>query len=226
MTKLIDVLAEHGFSAAGALLLYKVLGKPAGIASEMLSDEIYFWQWKRRLDILERAERILADRRVSIRELSPGFTIPFLEGAGNVDSAELQNLWAGLLAFAVEDDHAQHPMFIRILKDLNADEARLLFALATKGPLLLPTSAVLPHRPPDSGVLWHVANEPLGAAIKTDGSRSQFYVSHLGSLDLVERTGSLLMLAHMGRHFVEVCAPETDFWKGAPLQAGWSVRPD
>jgi hypothetical protein len=227
LTDLITVVAEHGLSAAGAVLLCKVLGKPATVAGEMLADELYVWQWKRRLAACDEISRIAASRGITIRPLPMSFSTPFFEAVGNVEDPELVHLWAGLLVSAVEDDLARHPVFLRLLKDLNADDARILTKLALDGPGVIPTSgahSVSGHVLPGwQRIDWCVAREAFAAVMSIDASSPEFHICHLETAGLVEVFGDYLQLTDLGAELITCCSPGITLWSGKPFEAGWKL---
>src|SRR5688500_1372987 len=82
----------------GAKLIENLLGKPCSVAGEMLSDQLYFWQWKNRISIAAKAKAMLDNNKIAERVVPPTFLLPLLEAAGNVEDESLQDLWAKLLA--------------------------------------------------------------------------------------------------------------------------------
>jgi hypothetical protein len=60
------------------------------------------------------------------RVLPPGFLLPLLDQAGNIDDESLNDMWASLLAAAVIDNSYAHPGFVTVLSQLTSIEACLL----------------------------------------------------------------------------------------------------
>jgi len=114
----------------GCNLIRDLLGEPCRIAGNMLADQIYAWQWQNRIRIAVRASEIIEQQQIARRVLPPGFLLPLLEAAGNVEDPDLQHLWASLLASAVGDDSSQHPLYIATLRGMDGADARLLRRLA------------------------------------------------------------------------------------------------
>lgn len=121
MTQLIEATAlfavnpELAKSAVG--LIDKLLGKPCEVAGAMIADQLYFWQWKNRIKIAEKAQKILKQKEIAAKVLPAGFLVPLLDAAGNVEDETLQDMWASLLVSGVENDQHQHPAFVSILRD-------------------------------------------------------------------------------------------------------------
>jgi Abortive infection alpha len=107
-------------------LIENLLGEPCKVAGGMIADQIYLWQWTNRIQIANRAKQILDEQQVAAAVVPPGFLIPLLDSAGNVDDPELQEMWARLLASTVVDIQNGHPAFINVLRALSRDEARIL----------------------------------------------------------------------------------------------------
>lgn len=78
-------------------LLKKMLGKPCAIAGEMIADELYLWQWKRRIAIVKRVSERLERDKIAARILPPDFLIPVLEAIGCVDDDDLCGFRANLI---------------------------------------------------------------------------------------------------------------------------------
>jgi len=108
---------------AGCELIRKLLGKPAEVAGNMLADSLYAWRWKNRISIAHEAQRIMDADRIATSVVPPGFLLPLLDRAGDVDDPDLQQLWAQLLASGVASTAARHPSFPIILSQLSRDEA-------------------------------------------------------------------------------------------------------
>lgn len=111
---------------SGCRLIDDLLGKPCRVSGALLSDQIYAWQWANRIRIANRAREILDKYSVPEQVLPTGFLVPLLDQIGNVDQPELQNLWAQLLASAVESELARHPSFVSILSQLSIAEGVLI----------------------------------------------------------------------------------------------------
>lgn len=101
-----------------------------------LADRTYAWRTWNRVKILARAKELreqLREAEAPPSTLPPGFILPLLESAGNIDDPDLQELWAQLIASASSEKRHQHPAYRRILSDLSKDEALLLKEVAKGG---------------------------------------------------------------------------------------------
>lgn len=122
-TKALDV-TERMFGFLG-----RVLGEPADHVSGIISDRLKFYRWERQLRLADKAEEILKSRGVSdAKAVPPKLALPILEAASLEDSDELQDLWARLLANAMDPKFEGEisMMLVQILKSLNPLDVQLL----------------------------------------------------------------------------------------------------
>ncbi|UUO06945.1 DUF4393 domain-containing protein [Blastopirellula sp. J2-11] len=117
-------------SEAAASLLEKLLGEPCQLAGGILADQIYVWQWRNRISILHKAQAIVEKDQIAAKVLPPGFLLPLIDAAGNVDEDELQSLWAGLLASAIEDSSSCNKAFVETLRVLGPSDVKILRRLS------------------------------------------------------------------------------------------------
>ena len=106
-----------------------LLGEPLRVAGGALADHVYGWQTRNRVRILEKTRQLLEERNVSPRPVATGFLIPALEAMGNTEDESLQELWARLLAGAMDDTDQQGAIFVETLRKLSAEEAVVLNVL-------------------------------------------------------------------------------------------------
>jgi len=98
----------------------------------MLSDQIYAWQWGNRLRILAKAKEKMDENKQAAKVLPPGFFLPFLEAAGNVEDQEIEELWTNLLAAAVDVPDARHPLVISTIKSLARSDVDIFLLVASE----------------------------------------------------------------------------------------------
>ena len=127
---------ENPLLTKGVEFLDSLVGEPIRIAGGMLSDQLYAWRWQNRIRIGAKARQKVEEVRGNTVPVPPAFLLPFLEAAGDVDSEELQDLWARLLASVATGAAEHHPAFVRTPQQFSAVEAHLLTWLA--GPLVIP----------------------------------------------------------------------------------------
>jgi len=110
---------------SGCKLIENLLGEPCKVSGNMIADEIYFWQWKNRIKILNQAQKMLDDNSVSAKVIPKGFLLPLLDKCGNVEDPDLQEMWAVLLTSGVKSKKHQHPSYINILSELSPIDAQI-----------------------------------------------------------------------------------------------------
>ena len=110
----------------GVDLIESLLGEPCEIAGSMLADKLYMWQWMNRVKWAARAKEIMDKEGVATRVVPPGFILPLLEAAGNVDEPSVQEILARLLASGTADDRNQHPAFADIARRFSPADVRML----------------------------------------------------------------------------------------------------
>jgi len=107
---------------------------------ELLRDEITLLRWKNAHRVLERAERYLRDRRAQGKRTLPlGLAIRFMDGASLEEDPVLQDLWARLLANAVDPNKKYDisKTHLTLLSEMNGVDARVLEHFGSQGWLQL-----------------------------------------------------------------------------------------
>lgn len=170
----------------GCGLLKSLLGKPCQVAGEMMADQVYYWRWRNRVRIAERAAKLLAEREVAAKALPPGFLLPLLERAGDCDDEDLQARWAALIASGVAEERHRHPAYSHLLSQLSRDEAVLLEALGAAAPEVVVELDWRPkaHVPMAVRLVRH--SVPTARLHDSEGVWRA--LSHLQSLGLCEQT--------------------------------------
>ncbi len=104
-----------------------------GQSAVMVGGEwIKLWQMKNAVSIGQTAVKILRKRGITskeqLRDITTKFGILYLEGASVEDEPELQELWAKLLANALDSNFEDdiRIAFMSIIKDLTALDAKIL----------------------------------------------------------------------------------------------------
>lgn len=110
---------------------------------------------------------------IAIKQLPPEFVLPFIEAAGNVSDETLQEMWANLLASAVNDPEDARVSYVKLLDQLDAPDAKVLHFIAKHGKALSKEEAL------EESLKQHAIND--------DMSFRCFFVSvaRLNSLGLV-----------------------------------------
>lgn len=130
------VAATAQFGTQGIKTTEKILGfaakvfkEPAEQTAGIINDRLKLFRWQRQIRYVDRVNQILAERGIKDTvAVPPKFALPILEGASLEDEDELQDLWARLIATAL-DPRAEVSMrmaFIEIIKSLNATDIKIL----------------------------------------------------------------------------------------------------
>jgi hypothetical protein len=227
----------------GCQLLDRLFGKPCEVAGNRVADQIYGWQWANRVRMAARAKVHIEGKGIAPRVLPPGFLIPLVEAAGNIDDPELQDLWARLLASGVESDNCQHPAFVRVLQQISPKEATLLNLIARscfrfQEDFDVDSISKFLRRRPSTG-----ADFPLNRLSRSEDDL-RFYLSHLFSLGLIvfshetdivwnenspvkrrklgERRFTFAQTTNFGRHFLTACC-DTTHMLDLPPKESWEL---
>lgn len=98
----------------------------------LAKDYFFLWQRKNAEVVGNRVRRILQERGYSEAELlripSPKFACNFVQGASVEDDPKLQELWASLLANALDPNFNEelHAAYFSIIKDLSSLDVRVI----------------------------------------------------------------------------------------------------
>lgn len=144
----------------------KTFGRVLSHAVGMLDDWVYARRAWARFKVVEKTRERLAGTDIPPGSVPDGFLVPLLEACGDAQSDVLQDLWAELLARGTQDEAAQHPAFIQVLRMLSADDAKAFEQFAREG-------AGRPHRHPSglfaavSGPLSHFEGLGLAKVVTT-----------------------------------------------------------
>lgn len=97
-----------------------------------MADHVYAWQTANRIRILERTRRLIEKRSLDPRMVATGFLLPALEAMGSVENDDLEELWAQLLAEAINNESSQKLIHIETLRRLSPHDAIILSRLAER----------------------------------------------------------------------------------------------
>jgi|ERR1035437_680257 hypothetical protein len=126
-----------GFQATQQLggFLARITQEPLGEAIGIITDRLRFFRWERQLRLEERANEIIKERNIDpLRIVAPKIAIPIFENASLEENDELQDLWAFLLASAVDPKFSGEIRsgYIEIIKQLEIVDVHILnFAYQT-----------------------------------------------------------------------------------------------
>src|ERR1043165_6931148 len=124
LTKPLDTATKGIFDGAGAFLS-KICLPAAEELGLLVRDRVSYWRALNLAKVLKKTEGKL---RSEYKEVSPKIILPIIEGASLEDDAELQDVWANLLASSIDPDfegHA-HPAFPDIVRQLEAVDVHIL----------------------------------------------------------------------------------------------------
>ncbi len=97
---------------------------PEGPAGTDVPSLVVHWKARNTALVLVRARAIMDDEKIEVREVPRSWVLPLLDVAGNVEDPDLQEMWARLLASGVAADEHRHPMWVKILAQMSAEDAR------------------------------------------------------------------------------------------------------
>ena len=166
---------ETAKAASNAVDLIREGGRAIGpaigdIYGLLIGDKVSAARARRLEEIARKATRILEDRHVADRlELPEDIAIPLLEAAQGEPRDELQELWARLLANAMDPKRSNNVRaeFIETVRKFEPIDARVFFHLQTV-----------------SGDNWPVAND-LAKLLSLRETAIQVSVSHLLKLNCI-----------------------------------------
>jgi hypothetical protein len=131
---------------------------------ELLRDEVRLLRWKYAHWVLDRAEKYLQKRGTKNKKTLPlGLSIRFMDAVSLEEDPILQDLWARLLANAVDPNYNFDisKTHIALLSEMNGIDARLLEYIGSQGWLQLKGVAEATGKSPlDCGELSRQLNLP------------------------------------------------------------------
>ena len=98
--------ARTGIEATRRLggLVSTIINEPVEAVVGMFTDRLQFMRAERQLRLADRWREILRERKIQggLRTVPPKLALPIIENASLEEDDELQDLWANLLASAVD----------------------------------------------------------------------------------------------------------------------------
>jgi hypothetical protein len=167
-SKAIDAVTQSGRYAGAVLgdLPYDLVG--------IMGDWVKHVRARRWAELEAETEKILRERGVKNRErVSPSVAIPLITAALDEDRDILKQLWAKLLASAMDPARTDQvrPSLIALLKQMDPLDARVLLQMAAPGP-----------RPPPSADFADFLSECLSVS-RDEAYFSLEHLFELGCLD-------------------------------------------
>ncbi|MHB1654707.1 MAG: Abi-alpha family protein [Desulfitobacteriaceae bacterium] len=124
----LGVKAIESTDKAGSFLA-KVFKEPIIASIRMLTNEIILIEWKRLLKISDKVATILKERGIlDFKVVPPKLALPIIQAASLEDDENLQDLWANLIANAMDpsfNDEIRYG-FIDMIKNITGIEAKIL----------------------------------------------------------------------------------------------------
>lgn len=124
--------AKSGIEATEKLgsFVSRLIHEPLDEVMGILTDRLQFFRWERRVRFTRRANEIIEGRAIEepLSTISPKLAFPIIENASMEENDELQDIWANLLASAVDPsfEGVIRSAFIDILKQLEVIDAHIL----------------------------------------------------------------------------------------------------
>ena len=123
-------MADDGIRKALGRALEQFLGPAANESGQLIADQIRYLRWRIALNIVERAERISAEKNYAKNSVPTKFLVPFLEKASlQDDDGLLSEMWSTLLAKARDDYKDRYVSYVDVLNTLSPTEASILNAM-------------------------------------------------------------------------------------------------
>ena len=122
----IESIVAKGATTLAVDLLRRLAGPAADQVGFMLGDKAWEYRANNLIKITLRLQRKLSEVGLPANAVPPRLLLPIIENCSVEDNETLQEMWAGLLATASQENDSMSPSFIETLKQLTPDEARLL----------------------------------------------------------------------------------------------------
>jgi hypothetical protein len=112
--------------------LDRILLEPLSEFGLLLKDKVSYWRFKNQVKIVVKARSFLQAKGVQVNRLAgtvlPEAVIPLIEAGSDTSDPMLSDLFAGLLASAVDPSTSRttHPAYGRVLSQLSPLDARIL----------------------------------------------------------------------------------------------------
>jgi hypothetical protein len=111
----------------------RITTEPLETVMGILNDKLQFVRWERKLRLAERGRQILDQRGIQgpLRPIPYKLALPIIENASLEDNDELQDLWANLIASAVDPkfEGLIRAAYIDIIRQLEVIDVHLLNAV-------------------------------------------------------------------------------------------------
>lgn len=124
--------ANKGIDLAEKLgaFLSRALGEPVEVGVGIIKDKLEVFRWERQNRLIDRVTVVLRNRNMEGKTIAapPKIVLPAFENGGWEDSDEIQDIWARLLAAAVDPTRQGRvrTAFIGLIREMEALDARIL----------------------------------------------------------------------------------------------------
>jgi hypothetical protein len=145
----------------------------------LLKDKISYWRYKNQVNTILRAKAFLDAKGLDPAEIQdcidPEIVVPLIETASTTASEPLPDLFAGLLAASLQDDHTNvvHKSYIQVLGNISSIDARILIAIKdmvdreiATGRTVKKGDSVVPVTHRELGITVDSAKQALGISTK------------------------------------------------------------
>jgi len=100
---------------------------PLAEVGDLFSDKIRYFRFKSAIKTLEKAESIVREREISVKEVPLKFLVPFLEKSSlEEENSYLVDTWAKLLVTAAQEYNSKHVFYTNLLANLGPEEVKTL----------------------------------------------------------------------------------------------------
>lgn len=105
----------------------KLIGSSIEEAGLFMSDNIKLRRFKNQIKILDKAQKIVAQSNINVKQLSLKALVPLLEYSSLEEDENLQEKWSNLLVnFVDSNERYESTIFPFILNQISTDELNLL----------------------------------------------------------------------------------------------------
>lgn len=107
----------------------RVFKEPAEQVSGIIGDRLRLYRWERQSAYVDKVNSLLKAKGIhETRAVSPKFALPVLEGASLEEDDNLQQLWANLMANALDPNFSLdlRMTYVDIIKSLSALDVKML----------------------------------------------------------------------------------------------------
>lgn len=109
----------------------EIVKPPLAELGGILSDTVGYWRLRNKARLLLKAKKYIEARGIDPTKMLPDVFVPLIEEASNTDDETLSEMFARLLESHLdpEGQQAVHPTFAKILGQLSALDAQIMWAI-------------------------------------------------------------------------------------------------